>query len=154
MHSPELIFKLLRSHGINLFTGVPDSLLKDFCAFVTDSMDKEQHIITANEGNAIAIASGHYLGTGEPALVYMQNSGVGNAINPLLSLADSEVYSLPMLLMIGWRGEPGISDEPQHVKQGRIMTNLMDALEIPWYKFSADTDCPEEVISKAINQMK
>jgi phosphonopyruvate decarboxylase len=154
MHSPEVIFDLLRSHGISLFTGVPDSLLKDFCAFVTESTSKEQHIIAANEGNAIAIAAGHYLGTGEPALVYMQNSGVGNAINPLLSLADSEVYSLPMLLMIGWRGEPGVNDEPQHVKQGRVMTNLMDALEIPWYRFSVDTECPREVITKAITQMK
>lgn len=154
MHSPEVIFNLLRSHGFNLFTGVPDSLLKDFCAFVTDSMSKDQHIIAANEGNAIAIAAGHYLGTGQPALVYMQNSGIGNAINPLLSLADSEVYSLPMLLMIGWRGEPGVSDEPQHIKQGRIMTNLMDALEIPWYSFGADTKSPTEVITKAINHMK
>jgi phosphonopyruvate decarboxylase len=154
MHSPEVIFNLLRSHGFNLFTGVPDSLLKDFCAFVTDSMSKDHHIIAANEGNAIAIASGHYLGTGQPALVYMQNSGIGNAINPLLSLADSEVYSLPMLLMIGWRGEPGVSDEPQHIKQGRVMTNLLDALEIPWYSFGADTKSPKKIITKAINHME
>ncbi len=153
MHNPEKIFDLIRSRGINLFTGVPDSLLKDFCAFVTDSMSKEHHIIAANEGNAVAIAAGHYLGTGHPALVYMQNSGVGNAVNPLLSLADSEVYSLPMLLMIGWRGEPGVNDEPQHVKQGRIMTNLMDALEIPWYRLSSNTECASSVINDAINQM-
>ncbi len=154
MHSPKIIFDLIRSHDINLFTGVPDSLLKDFCAFVTDSTSKEQHIIAANEGNAIAIAAGHYLGTGQPALVYMQNSGIGNAVNPLLSLADSEVYSLPMLLMIGWRGEPGVIDEPQHVKQGRIMTSLMDSLEIPWYKLSSDTERPSDLINKAITQMK
>tara|TARA_Y100001935_G_scaffold254474_1_gene263655 strand:+ start:323 stop:1462 length:1140 start_codon:yes stop_codon:yes gene_type:complete len=154
VHNPKIIFDLIRSHDINLFTGVPDSLLKDFCAFVTDSTSKEQHIIAANEGNAIAIAAGHYLGTGQPALVYMQNSGIGNAVNPLLSLADSEVYSLPMLLMIGWRGEPGVIDEPQHLKQGRIMTTLMDALEIPWYKLSSDTERPSDVIDKAITQMK
>lgn len=154
MHSPEIIFQLLRSHGIDLFTGVPDSLLKDFCAYVTDSVSANEHIIAANEGNAIAIAAGHYIGTGHPALVYMQNSGVGNAINPLLSLADPEVYSLPMLLLIGWRGEPGTKDEPQHVKQGRVMSALLDALEIPWYELSANTEDVANLIGTAVAQMK
>jgi len=154
MHQPEVIFQLLRSHGIDLFTGVPDSLLKDFCAYVTDSVPAKEHIIAANEGNAIAIAAGHYIGTGHPALVYMQNSGVGNAINPLLSLADPEVYSLPMLLMIGWRGEPGTKDEPQHVKQGRVMSALLDALEIPWYELSANTEDVADLIGSAVAQME
>ena len=127
------VYSLIREQGIRFFTGVPDSLLKDFCAYVTDHSSQEEHVIAANEGNAVALAMGHFLGTGEPGVVYMQNSGIGNAVNPLLSLADPEVYSIPMLLVIGWRGEPGVKDEPQHVKQGRRMTELLDAMEIPWY---------------------
>ena len=103
MISPKKFFEILKSNGINFYTGVPDSLLKDFCAYVTDNVSKKDHIINSNEGAAIALASGHYIATGKPGLVYMQNSGIGNAINPLLSLADSEVYSIPILLIIGWR---------------------------------------------------
>lgn len=121
---------LVRS-GIDMFTGVPDSLLKDFCAYVTDTADSRRHIIAANEGNAVGIAAGHYLATGKPALVYMQNSGLGNTVNPLLSLVDEKVYSIPMVLMIGWRGEPGVHDEPQHVKQGEVTLSLLDAMQIP-----------------------
>src|SRR5690606_6308485 len=133
MLAPAKVHELICSQGISLFAGVPDSLLADFCAYVTDHVDDDAHVITANEGNAIALAAGHYLGTGEPALVYMQNSGLGNAVNPLLSLADGEVYSIPMLMMIGWRGEPGVKDEPQHVKQGRVMVPMLDAMEVPWF---------------------
>ncbi|MDR0790918.1 MAG: phosphonopyruvate decarboxylase, partial [Methanomassiliicoccaceae archaeon] len=86
----------------------------------------------ANEGNAVAIAAGRYLSTGRPGVVYMQNSGIGNAVNPLLSMADEEVYSIPMLLIIGWRGEPGIKDEPQHVKQGKVTLSLLEAMGIPY----------------------
>ena len=154
MYNPKVIFNLLRAEGICLFTGVPDSLLKDFCAYVTDNTTDEEHVITANEGNAIALAVGHFLGSGRPALVYMQNSGIGNAINPLLSLADREVFSIPILLMIGWRGEPGVKDEPQHVKQGRIMPELLDALELPWYLLDADTTDPAVVIAQAANRMR
>jgi phosphonopyruvate decarboxylase len=110
---------VLAEQGIDFFCGVPDSLLQDFCAFLADSCNKDRHIITANEGNAVALASGHYLATGRPGLVYMQNSGLGNAVNPLLSLADAGVYGIPVLLLIGWRGEPGTADEPQHATQGR-----------------------------------
>ncbi len=130
MIEPKQIFSLLQSQGISLYTGVPDSLLKDFCAYITDNSSETSHIIAANEGNAIAIASGHYLSTGKIAMVYMQNSGIGNAINPLLSLADEKVYNIPMLLMIGWRGEPGIKDEPQHIKQGEVTLALLDAMQI------------------------
>ena len=125
--------------GIDLFTGVPDSLLKNFCAYITDTALESiatprpvKHIIAANEGNAVGIAAGHYLATGRPALVYMQNSGLGNTVNPLLSLADEKVYSIPMVLMIGWRGEPGVHDEPQHVKQGEVTLALLDAMQIPY----------------------
>ncbi|MEZ4689355.1 MAG: thiamine pyrophosphate-binding protein [Ignavibacteria bacterium] len=105
MIRPEDLFNYLKTKGIDFYTGVPDSLLKNFCSYVTDSSPKEKHIINSNEGAAVALASGHYLSSGKPALVYMQNSGLGNAINPLLSLTDPEVYfCIPMLPMTGWRG--------------------------------------------------
>lgn len=122
----------LIERGLDLFTGVPDSLLKDFCACVSDVAPQGTNIITANEGNAVGIACGYHLATGKAAVVYMQNSGEGNAVNPLLSIADPEVYSIPMLLLIGWRGMPGVHDEPQHVKQGRVTCELLEAMEIPF----------------------
>lgn len=125
-------YEALIASGIDMFTGVPDSLLKNICAYITDTAPREKHIIAANEGNAVGIAAGHYLATGKPALVYMQNSGLGNTVNPLLSLADEKVYSIPMVLMIGWRGEPGVHDEPQHVKQGEVTLALLDAMQIPY----------------------
>ena len=130
--------------GISFFAGVPDSLLKDFCAYVTDHTDPKRHIITANEGNAIALAAGHYLATGRPGLVYMQNSGLGNAVNPLTSLVAPEVYSIPLLLLIGWRGEPGIKDEPQHIKQGKITLPLLETLDI---SYSVLPDNLEEAVA-------
>jgi phosphonopyruvate decarboxylase len=125
-------YEALTNSGIDMFTGVPDSLLKNFCAYVTDTAPRHKHIIAANEGNAVGIAAGHYLATGKPALVYMQNSGLGNTVNPLLSLADEKVYSIPMVLMVGWRGEPGVHDEPQHVKQGEVTQALLEAMQIPY----------------------
>ena len=122
--------KQLQVAGVSFFTGVPDSLLKSFCAYVTDNCG-ENHIIAANEGGAVGLAAGHYLATGKPALVYMQNSGQGNAVNPLASLADPDVYSIPMVLLVGWRGEPGVKDEPQHVKQGKVTISLWETLGIP-----------------------
>ena len=120
----------LMGAGVDFFTGVPDSLLKNFCAYVTDTCG-DNHVITANEGGAVALASGHYLATGKMACVYMQNSGQGNAVNPLASLADPDVYSIPMVLLVGWRGEPGVKDEPQHVKQGKVTIPLFETLDIP-----------------------
>lgn len=113
-------FCALTNLGIKNFSGVPDSLLKDICAYISDNTTANQHLITSNEGSAVAFAVGQYISTGQPSLVYMQNSGFGNAINPLLSLADSKVYGVPMLVMVGWRGEPNVKDEPQHLKQGEI----------------------------------
>lgn len=118
----------LNAGGVKFFTGVPDSLLKSFCAYLTDRGCNQ---IAANEGGAVGLAAGCYLATGKPACVYMQNSGQGNAVNPLASLADPDVYSIPMLLIIGWRGMPGVHDEPQHVKQGKITLELMKTLDIP-----------------------
>lgn len=148
------LFEQLVSEQVTFFTGVPDSLLKSFCAYVTDHAHSNTHVIAANEGGAIALASGHYLASGEYALVYLQNSGLGNAINPLLSLADPEVYSIPMLLMIGWRGEPGYADEPQHVKQGRVTLSLLQAMEIPYVILETTTTDWQGVIKSACRQMK
>jgi phosphonopyruvate decarboxylase len=153
MISPERFFQILSSNGINFYTGVPDSLLKDFCAYVTDNVSKKDHIINSNEGAAIALACGHYIATGKPGLVYLQNSGLGNAINPLLSLADSEVYGIPLLMIIGWRGEPGKKDEPQHIKQGKVMLDLLEAMNIPYELINSSTENTEEIIGKAYSKM-
>lgn len=133
-------YDTLQANGVDLFTGVPDSLLKDFCAFVTDHSDASHNIIAANEGAAVGIAAGHYLATGRLPLVYMQNSGIGNAVNPLMSLADEKVYSIPIILVIGWRGEPGVHDEPQHVKQGEVTLPLLEAMQIPYVVLSDSDD--------------
>lgn len=128
----------LRARGVKLFTGVPDSLLQSLSSCLMQANRKDEHIITANEGNAVALAMGYYLASGSPAVVYMQNSGLGNTINPLASLADPEVYGIPMLLIVGWRGEPGRKDEPQHVKQGRITEGQLQLLEIPHWVVDQD----------------
>ena len=140
MVNPELFIKTLQANGVNFFAGVPDSLLKNVCAYITDNVSHDRNIITANEGSAVGVAAGHYLATGEVPMVYMQNSGIGNAVNPLLSLADEKVYSIPMIVMIGWRGEPGVHDEPQHIKQGAVTLSLLDAMEIPWLVLPEDED--------------
>lgn len=123
-------YDYLLSKGADLFAGVPDSLLASLCACIKENTPDEKNIITANEGNAVAVASGYHLSTGKYGVVYMQNSGEGNAVNPLMSLADEDVYSIPMLLIIGWRGEPGKHDEPQHVKQGKVTIPLLEAMGI------------------------
>lgn len=143
----------LKREGVDAFCGVPDSLLKSFCAYITDNCSAE-HIITANEGGAVAFAAGHYLATSRLACVYMQNSGEGNAVNPLASLADPDVYSIPMLLLIGWRGEPGIKDEPQHVKQGKITISLLDTLGIPNETLSDDEYSALETTARLIARAK
>jgi len=127
----ETFYAALKREGVDFFAGVPDSLLKDICAYITDHTEPSNHVIAANEGAALALAAGTYLATGRPGLVYLQNSGLGNLVNPLTSLTDPEVYAIPALLLIGWRGEPGVHDEPQHRKQGRVMQATLDALEIP-----------------------
>lgn len=120
--------------GIDFFTGVPDSQLKGLCdtLYATCGVAGKQHIVAANEGNAIGLCAGHYLATGRPGLCYMQNSGLGNAVNPIASLMDGQVYGLPCLLVVGWRGEPGVKDEPQHVKQGQITLSQLELLDVPY----------------------
>lgn len=130
-----------QKNGIGFFSGVPDSLLKGFCdeLFVRYGTDGNTHVVAHNEGGAIALCAGHYLATGKPGLCYMQNSGIGNAVNPLASLMDPEVYSIPCMLVIGWRGEPGVKDEPQYVKQGKITTGQLELMGIPFRILSAET---------------
>ncbi len=152
MISPKDFYDKLVGEGIDCFTGVPDSLLKDFCSYLTDHA--ENHVITPNEGNAIGLAAGHYLATKNPALVYMQNSGQGNAINPLASLADPDVYSIPMLLLIGWRGEPKTKDEPQHVRQGKITLGLLDTLRIHYEVLPDEPEDIERSLETAIRSAK
>ncbi len=132
MISPSFFYDRLTEMGVGFYTGVPDSLLKQFCAYLKDNVPKERNIIAANEGCSVGLATGYHLATGKIPLVYMQNSGMGNATNPLLSLADPDVYNIPMIVVIGWRGEPGVHDEPQHVKQGKITCELLETMRIPY----------------------
>lgn len=140
MIQSDFFYNELVERGVGMFAGVPDSLLKDFCAYVDDNGAPGQHIITANEGNAIAVAAGYHMATKKIAAIYMQNSGLGNTVNPLTSLADPEVYRIPMLMIVGWRGEPGVKDEPQHVKQGRITAGQLELLEIPYWILEGTSD--------------
>ena len=151
---PTDFYDQLASHGVEFFTGVPDSLLKEFCLCIDDRISNDKHIIAANEGNAVALASGYYLAQKSIPLVYMQNSGLGNAVNPLLSLCDPDVYSIPLLVMIGWRGEPGVKDEPQHVTQGRVQIELLEALGLPYEIISKDDDQFYKKISNVIEIAK
>ncbi len=150
MISPEKFYHALSEQEIDYFAGVPDSLLKQFCGYVSDNSPEGMHTIAANEGGAVGLAIGYYLATGKLPLVYMQNSGFGNTCNPLLSLVDKDIYGIPMILMIGWRGEPGVKDEPQHVKQGRISEELLNVQGIPY----TIVDGSEKSISQLIETAK
>lgn len=149
MIRPEFFIEALKEKGIDCFAGVPDSLLKNICAYITDHFDEAHNIIAANEGAAVGFAAGHYLATGKTACVYMQNSGEGNIINPLASLTDKEVYNIPVLLLIGWRGRPGEHDEPQHIKQGKITTGLLNVMGVNYEVLSKDEDKAAKQIEKA-----
>lgn len=144
-------YDYLIKNQINFFTGVPDSLLANICACIKENTPEKNNIIAANEGNAVGIACGYHIATGNYGVVYMQNSGEGNAVNPLLSIADEDVYSIPMLLMIGWRGEPGIKDEPQHKKQGKVTLALLEAMGI---KYAILEDNYVQQIDTAVEYMK
>lgn len=135
-----IFIKQLKKLSISTVTGIPDSQLKVFCDYMNhEGKDTFTHIVPANEGAAAAIAAGSYLASGQPACVYMQNSGIGNAVNPIASLIHKDVYEIPMLFLVGYRGEPGTKDEPQHVFQGRITCPLLDQLEIPWARIGKNT---------------
>lgn len=154
MITPKFFIDKLGSLGIDFFAGVPDSLLKNICAYISDNIDSSHNIIAANEGGAVGLAAGYHLATGKIACVYMQNSGEGNIINPLASLTDKEVYNIPVLLLIGWRGRPGVHDEPQHVKQGKITTGLLNTMGINFDVLSKDEEKAAVQIEKAVAAMQ
>lgn len=154
MITPQFFIETLQKEGVEFFTGVPDSLLKNVCAYITDHFDSNHNIIAANEGGAVALAAGYHLATGKVGCVYMQNSGEGNAVNPLASLTDGEVYHIPLLLLIGWRGRPGVHDEPQHVKQGKITTGLLNVMGINYEVLSKEEDLATKQIGKAMNSIR
>lgn len=132
------LFEELQNYGIDTIAGVPDSLLAPFCACL-QTMTHIHHYTAPNEGAAIALAAGSYLACRRPALVYMQNSGIGNAINPIASLLHADVYQIPMLFLIGWRGDPQTKDEPQHKFQGKVTCRLMEDMEIPYAILTNET---------------
>ncbi len=143
------IEKLLEIIGADFYTGVPDSQLKSLCDYLmnTYGIDKKHHIIAANEGNCVGLAAGYHLATGKTPVVYMQNSGEGNIINPVASLLNDKVYAIPMIFVIGWRGEPGVHDEPQHIYQGEVTVKLLDDMDIASFVIGKDTT-PDELTAK------
>lgn len=154
MIRPSYFYDLLIKNGTDFFAGVPDSLLKNLCAYITDNAPDSNHIISANEGSATGLATGYHLATGKIPMIYMQNSGEGNIVNPLMSIADPDVYSIPMLIVIGWRGEPGVHDEPQHVKQGKVTCDILDAMKVPYEVLSDnEADLPAQ-FEKAYKYIK
>lgn len=145
---PTWFLKTLAARGVNRIIGVPDSLMAPLTTHF--SADPAEHTIAPNEGNAVAMAAGYSLATGKVPVVYMQNSGIGNAINPLLSLTHPRVYSTPMLMLVGWRGEPGKHDEPQHLVQGECMTPMLDAIGTPWAVLPSDEAEAEACVANAL----
>ena len=148
MIKADSLLKYLKDRDINFFTGIPDSLLASLCDSFVANLNETEHVIAANEGSAIGLAIGHYLATGSMAVVYGQNSGIGNMVNPLTSLADPQVYGIPMLLIIGWRAEilengVQVEDEPQHIKQGQITIEQLKLLDIPYIILDENSDIYE-----------
>ena len=151
MIDPVEFIAALEKLDIRFVAGVPDSLLKEVCACLTARFPPKQHVIATNEGSAVGLAIGHYLATGRPALVYMQNAGLGNVVNPIASLADPQVYGIPMVLLVGWRGEiladgSQLHDEPQHVKQGQITLSQLDLLGIQFRVVDGQTSAIEPIL--------
>ncbi len=145
------LIEYLGKMGLDFYTGVPDSLLKELIIEIDCSISEENHIIACNEGQSISISEGYYLQTGSPGVVYMQNSGIGNAVNPLLSMASNRVYSIPLLMIIGWRAELGVKDEPQHKHQGEVSKELLKVMDIPYLIIDSLTDI--EILSSLIIKM-
>ena len=146
--------KLVEIIGSDFYTGVPDSQLKALCNYLmaTYGIDPNHHVIAANEGNCTALAAGYHLATGKIPVVYMQNSGEGNIINPVASLLNDKVYAIPVVFIIGWRGEPGIHDEPQHIYQGEVTRRLLDDMDIANFVIGRDTT--DEEAEKAMESFR
>ena len=149
MIRPEILLEEFKKNDVNFFTGVPDSLLKEF-GHTLVSGHLVEHVISANEGTAVGIGIGYHLATAGIPVVYMQNSGIGNSLNPLISLADKRVFSIPIVLLIGWRGEPGIRDEPQHLSQGISTVPILEAAGIAWSRLGASREEARTSISWAV----
>lgn len=147
----ETLVKIINS---DFYTGVPDSQLKALCNYLMDTygIDPKHHIIAANEGNCTALAAGYHLATGKTAVVYMQNSGEGNFINPVASLLNDKVYAIPVIFIIGWRGEPGIHDEPQHIYQGEVTVKLLDDMDIESFVIGKETS--DEEVKKVMKEFR
>ena len=133
------LINVLKKNNCKFFTGVPDSVLKEFSRLLPRK-NKKKHIIATNEGSAVAIGIGHYLSTKKMPVIYMQNSGISNALNPLISLAHKQVYSIPLVLVIGWRGSPDIKDEPQHMVKGKITKQILKLLNIKYIIVNSKND--------------
>lgn len=146
--------KLVEIIGSDFYTGVPDSQLKALCNYLmnTYGIDQKHHVIAANEGNCTALAAGYHLATGKVPVVYMQNSGEGNIINPVASLLNDKVYAIPMVFIVGWRGEPGIHDEPQHIYQGEVTVKLLEDMDIKTFVIGKDTS--DEEVSSVMEEFK
>ena len=153
MLNPESFFNILKKENINFFSGVPDSFLVNISNYISDNTTEDNHIIAANEGNALSVGIGYHLATNNLPLIYMQNSGLGNIINPTTSLADPKVYGIPIIFLIGWRGENSkngrqIKDEPQHLKQGKITLRQLEILEIPYKTIDRKTKNVDFILKK------
>jgi phosphonopyruvate decarboxylase len=146
MISPQEFYGVLDELGVEFYSGVPDSVLRNFTDYVFDTTEADQHNIAANEGLAISTAAGYQLATGKIPVVYMQNAGLGNAINPLVSLCHKTVYNIPLLLIVGWRGSPLTEDEPQHKLQGTITKKILNLLEIPTVELNSTSDFKQRLI--------
>ena len=146
--------ELIKEIGADFYTGVPDSQLKALCNYLmnTYGIDQKHHIIAANEGNCTALAAGYHLATGKVPVVYMQNSGEGNIINPVASLLNDKVYAIPMIFIVGWRGEPGVHDEPQHIYQGEVTVKLLEDMDVRTFIISKDTT--EDELSAAMDSFR
>ncbi|MBQ8281429.1 MAG: phosphonopyruvate decarboxylase [Lachnospiraceae bacterium] len=146
--------KLVEIIGADFYTGVPDSQLKALCDYLMETygIDEKHHIIAANEGNCTALAAGYHLATGNVPVVYMQNSGEGNIINPVASLLNDKVYSIPVVFIVGWRGEPGTKDEPQHIYQGEVTVKLLDDMGIESFIIGPDTT--DEEVKEAMDKFR
>jgi len=146
--------KICKKYGFTFFTGIPDSTFKSWMSFLQHDRDGLTHILPVNECEAVAICTGYYLSTGKIATLYMQNDGFGKAVNPLTSLCDPKVYSIPILLMIGWRGEPGKNDAWQHYQMGKIILPLLELLDIPYEMMPADEKRADDVLREAKDYMQ
>lgn len=154
MLSAETLYTILTGESFDFFTGVPDSLLKGFIAHLSTAVPAEKHLVAANEGNAVSLAAGQYLASGRPGVVYLQNSGLGNCVNPLMSLCAEEAFSIPVLLLIGWRGEPGTRDEPQHGRQGAVTLALLEALGLAYRVLPGTAEEARRAVREAATFMK